>query len=958
MARLQSPAARTSAARWASKIEALARRANAPWRVQPLAIDRGDPILVIFAGDRVIGVLEPDDAADRQAVLAGLPGLAFVCGDRWRFEVDDALVTPTAALRRLAARGPEQPVRRDLAATLAARCRLLRAAIEVSRREAGATSRALVAAFAEHVPEVGQLPIADAIARAWTCARLGSTLVADALADPLARACPALARALAPIEAAPRELAPALALIEPVIAAWAREPDPWEGPVEAFLAALDGARRRDAGAFYTPRALVHAQVALTRAALCERLGAAGFADPKVTLIDPACGTGAYPMAALASALTERGRRATIAARFARRLTARELMIGPWALARLRLCAALAAAGVKEPDLKVILEDTLATPPYEPRDPRAALVCLGNPPYDRQQLEVGDGRARKGGFIRHGAPARGVDPLLPAFLPSAGVHAKNLYNDYVYFWRWALWALCERGPGPAVICFVTPSSFLSGPGFSAMRRRLREALDALWILDLGGDGIGARRSANVFSIRTPVCVTLGLRVDGGAPSTPAAARYARLDDALDRGEKLARLAAITGLSDLSWEPCTNDWEGPLTPAPRGDVSAWPRLVDLMPWQHTGIEWKRSWPFAEEQALLERRWAALLCAEDRAAALRVTRDRDLTSRPPRLQAPELRDPPLAALTPGAAPPPVATICHRALDRQRCLADARLGDFLRPTLWRVSGPRQVYLTSSLRAPLSRGPALMAAAHVPDRHHFSGRGGKDVLPLWRDAAATIPNLHAGLRDALARAHRVKHDPEDIFAHLYGLLAHPGYCAALGDALTRGDLRVPLTRDRALFDELAGLGRQLLALHTYGERFGDGTIPRGAARVRRPITQVPERAHHDPATRTLQIGDGLVGPVDVDVWRYEVSGLRVVSSWLGYRLQTPRGRSSSPLDRLRPTGWPAARSQALLELLWVIEGSLGLHARQGPLLEQVLAGPLLRADELPPPAPASRRPP
>ncbi|MGB8380342.1 MAG: hypothetical protein WCG47_03670, partial [Dermatophilaceae bacterium] len=36
-----------------------------------------------------------------------------------------------------------------------------------------------------------------------------------------------------------------------------------------------------------------------------------------------------------------------------------------------------------------------------------------------------------------------DFIEPATMAGAGVNIKNLYNDYVYFWRWALWRLFEQ-----------------------------------------------------------------------------------------------------------------------------------------------------------------------------------------------------------------------------------------------------------------------------------------------------------------------------------------------------------------------------------------------------------------------------------------------------------------------------------------------------------------------------------
>jgi predicted helicase len=103
---------------------------------------------------------------------------------------------------------------------------------------------------------------------------------------------------------------------------------------------------------------------------------------------------------------------------------------------------------------------------------------------------------------------------------AGVYLKNLYNDYVYFWRWALWRLFEKQTGGGIVTFITASSYLAGPGFVGMREVMRRTLDELWIIDLGGDNLGTRKTPNVFNIQTPVAIAIGIRGKAMSPDTPA------------------------------------------------------------------------------------------------------------------------------------------------------------------------------------------------------------------------------------------------------------------------------------------------------------------------------------------------------------------------------------------------------------------------------------------------------
>jgi hypothetical protein len=87
---------------------------------------------------------------------------------------------------------------------------------------------------------------------------------------------------------------------------------------------------------------------------------------------------------------------------------------------------------------------------------------------------------------------------------------------------------------------------------------------------------------------------------------------------------------------------------------------------------------------------------------------------------------------------------------------------------------------------------------------------------------------------------------------------------------------------------------------------------------------------------------------VPLAVWEFEVSGLKVVQSWLGYRMRERSGKKSSPLDDIRPRIWTREFTRELLELLWVLEITVAGYLTQQQLLEAVLAGDLFTAAELP----------
>ncbi|MCY1009152.1 hypothetical protein OV079_27025 [Nannocystis pusilla] len=385
-----------------------------------------------------------------------------------------------------------------------------------------------------------------------------------------------------------------------------------------------------------------------------------------------------------------------------------------------------------------------------------------------------------------------------------------------------------------------------------------------------------------------------------------------------------------------------------PGVSGGYGDWPRLVDLFPWQHAGAQWKRTWPIGETPKLLERRWRALLQADDRAAAFRETEAWTI-ARPGADLLAGTPLPPLASLTADAPRPPIARIAWRSLDRRWCLADGRLGDRLRPALWRAHGPSQVYLTTLLSSGLSRGPAVMACAEVPDLHHFRGSfGDKGVIPLWRDRAATQANVTRGITSVLEDMFSRTVTAEELFAYVYGCLGHPGYVESLREELAEPGPRVPLTRDERLFRRCAAVGAKLLGLHTYRVRSREGS-----ARCVAPVRAMPEKFSY--VDEVLTVGDGIFAPVSAEVWGYEVSGLKVVQSWLAGRMLQRSGRTSSPLDALRPGAWSEVLTQELLELLWVLERSLVLHRAQALLLAEIVGGELVSGNALPAPSEEER---
>lgn len=113
---------------------------------------------------------------------------------------------------------------------------------------------------------------------------------------------------------------------------------------EPFLNAFDPTLRKELGVWYTPTSIVRYQVAKIDFLLRQELGCnRGFADERVVVLDPACGTGAYLLEALrymAEQLKYEGAGPTIAARLldaaCRRFIGFEILTAPFVVAQLQL----------------------------------------------------------------------------------------------------------------------------------------------------------------------------------------------------------------------------------------------------------------------------------------------------------------------------------------------------------------------------------------------------------------------------------------------------------------------------------------------------------------------------------------------------------------------------------------------------------------------------------------------
>jgi hypothetical protein len=222
---------------------------------------------------------------------------------------------------------------------------------------------------------------------------------------------------------------------------------------ESLVDALGDVDRRAHGAFFTPRPLVERTLALAARHL------PGDGRP-LTVVDPACGAGAFLAAA---------REAWPAAR----LLGLEL-----------LPEAAAACAARLPSARVLTGDALrgGLAPLLAHVPEGGVeLWVGNPPYNGTSALLQDAEAY--GKVR-------------ALLPEAMPRGTSLRDDYAFFLLLAARRLAER---EGVLAFITSSTLLDAFLYAPLRRSLLSGLELREVADLGG---GAFRNTRV---RT--CITV-------------------------------------------------------------------------------------------------------------------------------------------------------------------------------------------------------------------------------------------------------------------------------------------------------------------------------------------------------------------------------------------------------------------------------------------------------------------
>ena len=605
---------------------------------------------------------------------------------------------------------------------------------------------------------------------------------------------------------------------------------------------------------------------------------------RVQILDPATGTATF-LYAVIQKIRERfeGNAGAwpgyVAEHLLPRLFGFELLMAPYAVAHMKLGLELERSGydfASDERLGVFLTNSLEEAHEKTGLPlftqwladesQAAskvkrdvpvMVVLGNPPYSGHSVNKGEWITQllRGEDTQNHCKTENYFECDGA--PLGERNPKWLNDDYVKFIRFAQWRIEQTGHG--VLAFVTNHGYLDNPTFRGMRESLLRGFDAIWLYDLHGNSKkketapGGGKDENVFDIQQGVAIGIFVKHAPSpqpSPPTPSGERETSAQRLAGEGEKLARVfhADLYGTRALKY--ATLDAESleqtawtELAPASpnyyfvpedgslREEYEHGWKITEAMPVNVLGFQTHRDdFAIDADRAALCARMARMRDSStsdaDFADAYGLSDNRDWNLAQARAR---LRNDPEWA-------DKVIRVAYRPFDgRWGYFSEVAMDYPRRELIENVVSKDNLCLGIGRAGIAVNEPvwSLQTISHSPMDANIYRRGGVNIFPLWlypRESTDLLdnsprektPNLAPDFIAALTAAVAATPSPEDTLAYIYAILYAPSYRRRYADFLKRDFPRVPLTSNRALFDTLVAIGRELIALHTM-----QATLPR-----------------------------------------------------------------------------------------------------------------------------------
>jgi len=693
---------------------------------------------------------------------------------------------------------------------------------------------------------------------------------------------------------------------------------------------------------------------------------------KVQILDPAVGTGTFLYAVFnqifGKFMKTKGMWSTyVAEHLLPRVHGFELLMAPYTVAHMKLGLQLQEMGYEfdsDERLQIFLTNSLenahdkgSTPtlPFaewlvnegraasEVKQDSPVMVIIGNPPYSGHSVNKGD-------WITHllrGMSGNNLDAKIANYFEVDGKplnerNPKWLQDDYVKFIRFAQWRIESTGYG--ILGFITNHGYLDNPTFRGMRQALMQDFDEIYVLDLHGNSLKKEKAPdgsldqNVFDIQQGVAISLFVKYHK-ASKKPAKVFHAGLWGG--RSGKYAWLEK----QDVK----TTNWEVLKPSSPfymfipqdmtlRSEYEPYWKVTEMMPINSAGIVTARDQLTIHEspQAVMET-VKDFVSIEPEMAREKYQLGEDVQDWKVHLAQ--------------------ADIKHRDVD----------GSYISPILYRPFDKRYTYYTGKTKGFICRPrhdvmqhmlvgenlglitvrktPPTQQCAYFLATASIMSNGAirsdnqsiDSLFPLYiyltekKGLLAHIrteddkrkPNFAPKfIKDVETRLKLQFIDdgtgdltttigPEDIFHYLYAVFHSPTYRERYAEFLKIDFPRLPLTSDKTLFQQLANLGSQLVAIHLMeADIESDSGYPIEGDNVVDKITYKNEKVYINKTQYFDNVSEA--------VWQFHIGGYQVCQKWLKDR----KGRKLS-YDNCNHYLYILAALEQTIDLMAEIEATL-----------------------------------
>ncbi|MGD1713445.1 type ISP restriction/modification enzyme [Dapis sp. BLCC M172] len=349
-----------------------------------------------------------------------------------------------------------------------------------------------------------------------------------------------------------------------------RREDPVVHFYETFLAAYEVSLRKSRGVYYTPEPVVSFIVKAVNHILDKYFDLEyGFGSRKVTILDPATGTGTFLYRTIKQIYfnfekygANRWNELLRDSQVLQRLYGFELLMTPYAIAHLKLGLLLETLGYRFEEkerLNIFLTNALdegikkssllfgeyiseeANQAAKVKEEKPIFVVLGNPPYSVSSQNVSKRKRRLEEDTKYLADVKYngstwekvykigkagkeiteltyIGELLERYKGRVRLEGEKniqpLDDDYIKFIRFAHHQIEKTGHG--VIGLITNHSYINGLIHRGMREELMKYFDSLYIMDLHGNSLlkettpDGEVDENVFDIQQGVAILIAVR----------------------------------------------------------------------------------------------------------------------------------------------------------------------------------------------------------------------------------------------------------------------------------------------------------------------------------------------------------------------------------------------------------------------------------------------------------------